>query len=115
MEYGYNKQEWSAKDPCRYYTRIDILALQEIRWIGQNILEKRECNIYYSCHNKFHQFRTGLIVNKRTKQLVIDIQPVNWRQCKLRIRGRLHNFSLIRIQAPTEDKNENQKHFFMSC
>jgi hypothetical protein len=38
-----------------------------------------------------------------------DIQPVNWRLCKLRIRGRFHNFSFICIHAPTEDKNENLK------
>jgi hypothetical protein len=34
---------------------------------------------------------------------------VNWRLCKLRIRGRFHYFSLICIHAPTEDKNENEK------
>jgi exonuclease III len=54
---------------------VDILALQEIRWTGHNIFEKRECNIYYSCYNKLHQFGTGFIVSKRAKHLVIDSSP----------------------------------------
>ena len=58
---------------------IGILAIQEIRWIGQSILEKKEGNIYYSCQNKLYQFGTGFIVSKQHKHLIIDFQPVNWR------------------------------------
>jgi exonuclease III len=68
--------------------------------------------LYYSCHKKLHQFGMGFIVNKRTKHLFVDCQPVNWRICKLRIRGRFHNYSLICVHGPTEDKNENQKYSF---
>jgi hypothetical protein len=83
-----------------------------MRWTHQNILEKRECNIYYSCNNKLHQFRTGFVVSKRAKHLVIDFQPLNWRLRKLRIKERFHNYRLICIHAPTEEKNENEKDSF---
>jgi hypothetical protein len=29
--------------------RMDITAIQEIRWSGQEILERRHCNEYYIC------------------------------------------------------------------
>ncbi|PSN51304.1 Craniofacial development protein 2, partial [Blattella germanica] len=91
---------------------IDILALQEIRWLGNNILEKKEGNIYYSCHNKLHQFGTGFMVNQKYKHLVIDFQPINFRMCKLRIKGRFQNYSLINVHAPTEMKSEDEKDTF---
>jgi hypothetical protein len=28
--------------------RMDITAVQEICWIGQGMLERRDCNVYYS-------------------------------------------------------------------
>jgi hypothetical protein len=91
---------------------IDILAIQEIRWMGQSMLEKKEGNIYYSCRNKLHQFGTGFIVSKKSKHLVIDFQLVKWRLCKLRIKGRFHNYSIICIHAPTEEKSEDEKNSF---
>jgi hypothetical protein len=83
---------------------INIIAIQEIRWMGQSILEKKEGNIYYSCHNKLHQFGTGFIVSKKSKHLVIDFQPVNWRLCNLRMKGRFHNYSIICIHVPTVEE-----------
>jgi hypothetical protein len=37
---------------------------------------------------------------------------VNLRLCKLRIKGRFHNYSVICIHASTEEKNENEKDSF---
>jgi exonuclease III len=45
--------------------KIDILAVQEMRWVGQSILEKKERTIYYSCHKSLHQFGTGFIINRK--------------------------------------------------
>ena len=83
---------------------IDILAIQEIRWTGNGILEKKDCTVYYSCHKNLHQFGTGFLIHRNIKHLVIDFQPVNMRICKIRIRGRLYNYSIINIHAPTEEK-----------
>jgi exonuclease III len=92
--------------------KIDILAIQEIRWVGQNILEKKQCTIYYSCHNKIHQFGTGFVVNKNMKHLVMDFQPINMRLCKLRLGGKFYNYSIFSAHAPTEDKDANEKYTF---
>jgi hypothetical protein len=95
--------------------KIDTLANQEIRWVGQNILDKKECTIYYSYHNKIHQFGTGFVVNKNMKHLVIDFQPINIRLCKLRLRGRVHNYSIFSAHAPNADKGATEKYVFMTC
>jgi hypothetical protein len=31
--------------------KIDLLAVQEVRWLGRRIIEK-DCRIYYSCDDK---------------------------------------------------------------
>jgi exonuclease III len=92
--------------------KIDILAIQEVRWIGQNISEKKEGTIYYSCHNQTHQFGTGFMVNKNMKHLVIDFQPIDMRLCKLILRGQFHNYSIFNAHASTEEKEASEKDTF---
>jgi hypothetical protein len=88
--------------------KIDILAILEVRWIGQNVLEKKEGTIYYSCHNQTHKFGTGFVVNMNMKHLVI----VCMRFCKLRLRGWFHNYSIFSVHAPTEEKEASEKDIF---
>jgi hypothetical protein len=37
--------------------KVDITTLQEIRWVGEGILERSSTNIYYSCQKCKHEFR----------------------------------------------------------
>lgn len=67
---------------------------------------KKECILYYSCHNENHQFRTGLIVNNSMRHLVMDFQPISFRLCKIRIKVRYHNYSLFRVHVPTVQKED---------
>jgi hypothetical protein len=64
--------------------RMDITAIQEICWIGQGILERRDCNVYYSYQKSKHEFGCGFIVNKKVKHLVMDLTPEAHRICVLR-------------------------------
>jgi exonuclease III len=92
--------------------KVDITALQEIHWIGQGIVERRDINIYYSCQKSKHEFGCGVIVSKNVKHLVIDFIPIDHRICTLRVKGRFNNLSLICAHAPTEEKNEDIKDTF---
>jgi exonuclease III len=92
--------------------KVDIVAVQEVRWTRQSIFEKKECTVYYSCHKSIHQFGTGFIDRKKIRDLVIDFQPINMRICKLRLKGSFQNYSLISAHAPTEEKNESKKDAF---
>jgi endonuclease/exonuclease/phosphatase family metal-dependent hydrolase len=89
--------------------KVDITALQEIRWIVQGIVERRDSNIYYSCHKSKHEFGYGFIVSKKVKHLVIDFIPIDHRICTLIVKGRFNNLSLICAHAPTEEKKEDIK------
>jgi endonuclease/exonuclease/phosphatase family metal-dependent hydrolase len=46
------------------------------------------------------------------KHFVVDFQPVNMRLCKLRLRGRFHNYSIFSAHAPTEHKDATEKDTF---
>jgi hypothetical protein len=92
--------------------RMDITAIQEICWIGQRILERVYCTMYYSCQKSKHEFGCGFVVNKKVKHLVMDFTLIDRRICVLRVRERFNNMSLICSSAPTEEKNGNIKDTF---
>jgi len=54
---------------------MDITAIQEIRWTGEGIIDKKNHTVFYSCDRKHHMFGTGFIVNKRIKHLVQTLKP----------------------------------------
>lgn len=91
---------------------MDLMAVQEIRWLGHSVLEKKNYSFYYSCHDSQHQFGTGFVVSKKIRERVIDFLPVNERLCKLRLKGKLQNISVICAHAPTEEKPETEKDGF---
>jgi len=40
---------------------------------------------------------------------IIDFEPINSRMCKVRIKGKFYNTTVVNICAPTESANEEQK------
>jgi hypothetical protein len=88
------------------------VALQEIRWIGKGTMQKREWDLYYSCHETENIFGTGFLVNKKIKHLIIDFHAVSMRLCSIRTKGKFLNISIICAHAPTEDKSEDKKDDF---
>jgi endonuclease/exonuclease/phosphatase family metal-dependent hydrolase len=43
------------------------------------------------------------------KHLVIDFQPNGMRLCKLRLRGRFHNYSIFSAHSPTEENEASEE------
>ncbi|GFU80411.1 transposable element Tcb1 transposase [Trichonephila clavipes] len=66
----------------------------------------------YSCQEKAHHFGVGFIVNKRLRNTVIDFQAISMRLCKIRLRGKHYNTTLICAHAPTDDKDKTEKDLF---
>jgi len=92
--------------------RAHIIAIQEIKWIGKGILQKKECDVYYSCHERKHVFGTGFVVDKKVKHIVLVFVPISERICCLRVKGRFFNMRIINVHAPTEDKEDSIKDEF---
>ncbi|XP_052868770.1 uncharacterized protein LOC128274573 [Anopheles cruzii] len=59
--------------------QLDIVALQEMRWLGSGSQNRRgsSYDIYYSCHDRDHMLGTGFVVGLRLKPAIIDFRPVN--------------------------------------
>ncbi|TBU01265.1 hypothetical protein CWI36_1391p0010 [Hamiltosporidium magnivora] len=50
--------------------KIDIVALQEMRWTRKGIMNRKDYSFYYSCHEKYHLLRTGFMVGNKIKPLI---------------------------------------------
>ena len=76
-------------------------------------MERKRDTIYYSSNNNNkHEFGTGFIVTGRMRNFTVDFKAVNERICVLRLKGRFHNYSMINVHAPTEEKEEYIKDQF---
>jgi exonuclease III len=71
--------------------KLDITAIQELRWLDKGVMEKKNRVIFYSSQKKSHMFGTGFIVSKKFKYLILDCQAKSHRICRLRIKGNFFN------------------------
>jgi hypothetical protein len=76
--------------------KTDLLAIQEVRWLGRSIIKKKDCTVYYSCDDKQHIYGTNI-------RLITDFKI-----CVLQIRGKFKNYSYICAHAPTNKKSERK-------
>jgi exonuclease III len=92
--------------------QMDLLTMQEIRWLGNGTLEKKNCVIFYSCNPVRHVLGVGFYVNSRFLPNILRFEPVNDRLCWIGVRGKFRNYSIINAHAPTEDKDDEEKDKF---
>jgi endonuclease/exonuclease/phosphatase family metal-dependent hydrolase len=94
-------------------SQLQIVALQEVRWKGYGLLRKDKYSVYYSCNpNTTGQAGTGFIIQKSAMNKILGFEPISDSICKLRVKGKFYNMTLINIYAPTEDKEEEIKEQF---
>ena len=91
---------------------MDLVALQEIRWLGSGTLETRNCVIFYSCNPVRHVLGVGFYVSARFLRNILRFEPVNDRFCWIRVRAKFRNYSIINVHALTEDKDDEEKDKF---
>lgn len=61
---------------------MEIVALQEIRWMGTGTLKMNDGNIFYGDCGNTHELRTGFYVNNSVLNSVKDFQSINNRISK---------------------------------
>jgi hypothetical protein len=51
--------------------KLDITAIQEMRLIGEGVIEKKDHTVFYICQRRDHIFGRGFIINKRIEHLIM--------------------------------------------
>ena len=54
------------------------------------------------------------LYQKKIIESILEWEPVNDRLCRIRIRGKFRNLTIISAYVPTEDKGEDEKVEFYS-
>ncbi|XP_060530071.1 craniofacial development protein 2-like [Cylas formicarius] len=92
--------------------RMDITAIQEIRWLGTGSVQMQNSLVFWSGSENIHEFGCGFVVSKKYRTAIIAFKPVNNRICKLRVKGRWHNVTMFSVHAPTNEAEGEKKDEF---
>jgi exonuclease III len=99
------------KEMERY--KIDVCAFQEIRWPGKGTVVKKNYRILYSGHKSDkHEFGTGFYISRHNMDNLLNFEPINEKICKIRIKLKYYNLTMISTHSPTEEKEEAVKEEF---
>jgi exonuclease III len=55
---------------------------------------------------------TGFIIRNEIKKNVLSFEPYNERLCKLRLKRKFNNLSIVSVHAPTDEKSDGEKEKF---
>lgn len=92
---------------------MDLVAIQETRWPGRGLIEKKDYVLFYSgAEGQCRDFGTAFLLKAKHKQSVLSFEPLSERMCKLRLKGKFCNITAISTHAPTEDKDDDVKDAF---
>jgi len=94
-------------------TQFEIVAIQETRWSGNGLIKKKDFSLYYSgTKDQKRQAGTGFILLKGKINNVTGFEAIIERLCKIRIKSKYSNITMINMYAPTEDKADVDKEMF---
>jgi hypothetical protein len=109
LECTHNAATWKdagiAQEMICY--EIDIMALQEMRWQGTGRTDTVKFTITYSGSQKrTRQLGTGFMITRKMKARMPDYDKS---VCKIRMKGKCINISIISVHAPREEKEERER------
>jgi exonuclease III len=82
-------------------------------WQRQGRIDKLDYTLLYSgSEEKTGQLGTGFMMNKTMKRSPLHFEPQNNRICKIRLKGKFRNITIISVHAPTNDKDDQEKERF---
>jgi exonuclease III len=85
-----------ADELIKYNTQIT--ALQEVRWAESGWIRKKNYFFMYSGYKTVKGCSgTGFLITGSAVQSVLGFDPIGDRMCKLRIKGKLYNMTLLSV------------------
>jgi hypothetical protein len=99
------KTELFIREIQRY--KWDIIGLAETHWIGNGMKTVDGYDIVFAGHSSKHVGGVGLLLSKKARQAMIDVQSNSNRLIYARFQGQGFNLSVIQAYAPTADSNDN--------
>jgi len=93
-----------AEEVERY--KMDVVALQEIRWKGKGSIRKVKFTLHYSGNDRQGNRGVGFIISKKASRSVVGFSPISERIFALRIKGKFHNITFVNAYTPTEDTED---------
>lgn len=81
---------------------IDIVAIQEIRWLGVGQLDVGEYVIHYSGAQNTYHFGSGSAVYRNLASHIIEFRPISERFSLLMVDTKLINTCIVNVHASTE-------------
>ena len=99
------KMQEISKEMIAY--KVDIIAVQEVWRQGQGRIDKADYTLLYSgSEKKTGQLGTGFMMNKAMMGSLIDFEPQSNSICKIWLKGRFRNITVISAYAPMNDKDD---------
>jgi hypothetical protein len=78
-----------------------------VRWPQEGCIKRKNYTLLYSgLKTSKGQHGTGFLITGFATQCILGFEPINERMCKLRIKGKFCNMTIISVCAPTEDENK---------
>lgn len=81
---------------------LGVVALQEIRWNEEGVLDIQDTTIFYCECNQHRQFGTGFAVLKKLVPSVKEFKSINPRISVLTIEAQYFDIAFVNGHAPTE-------------
>jgi endonuclease/exonuclease/phosphatase family metal-dependent hydrolase len=93
--------------------KLEIIALQEVRWQGRGRIDKKEFSMLYSgTEQRSGLYGTGFMIQNKVRKCLMEFEPINERICRIRLKGKFRNISLLSVHAPTEERSDEEKESF---
>lgn len=98
---------------CLERFRLDITAVQEVRWDGFGSIKAHGFTIVYSGRKKLER-AVGFVIKNTFFSNLVKFKPISDRICYIEFKCRWFNIVIVNCYAPTEDKSEEVKNAFYS-
>jgi exonuclease III len=94
---------------------MQITSLQEVRWVESGWIRKKKYSFTYSGHKTVKgRSSTGFLITGSAVHSILGFDHISDRMCKLRIKDKFYNMTLLSVYVPMEESNGEETEEFYS-